>query len=142
MKTIKFVIDSDLENVALVGMSVNKLCSLTSFTGKQVFQAELCAVEAINNSILHANNGLSKQEIELTFIIKKDYLFMEVCDKGKPMTEGTLENANLYYPDGDSDNIDNISETGRGLGLIKEFMDKVTYRSNNDVNYLTMIKYF
>ena len=142
MKKIRFIIDSDLENVALVGMSIKKLCSLTPFSENQSFQIELCVVEAINNSIIHAYNGLSIYEVEVILSINMDHLMIEVCDTGKPMDDEVLLDANFKPFDDGIDNLDKISESGRGLGLIKELMDKVSYRSDDAGNRLTLLKYY
>ena len=144
LKEIRFIIKSKLEYVALVGMSVKKICSLTSFSEKQVFLIELCVVEAINNSIIHAYKGESIYEVELSLSINKDHLFLKVSDKGKPMGTDILENTNpiSISINRRSDDPLKLSETGRGLGLIKETMDKVTYGSDTLGNHLTMIKYF
>ena len=142
MKKIKFIIQSELENVELVGMSLKKLCSLTSFSENQAFQIELCAVEAINNSIIHAYNGAIKYEVEVVMTIRKDCLLIEVCDRGKAMNQKILEKADLTHKDDYLESLEKLSETGRGLGFIKEFMDNVTYKTDSGVNCLKMIKYF
>ena len=142
MNKIKFIIESDLDNVSLVGMSVNKLCSLTSFSKNQTFQIELCAVEAINNSIIHAYKGALIHEVEVLLSINKEHLLLEVIDQGKPMNSEVLEKANLAHSDKNNENTEIIPESGRGLGVIKEFMDKVSYQSDEEGNRLIMIKYF
>lgn len=142
MKKIKFIIDSDLNNVSLVGMSVRKLCELTPLSENQSFQVELCAVEAINNSITHAYGGTLLNEVSIILSIKKDYILLEVNDIGKPMDSEVLENAKLANLDENSGASGTVSESGRGLAIIKEFMDKVSYCSNDQKNSLIMIKYY
>ena len=141
MKKLKFVIESNLENVALVGMSVKKICSMIPLSEMQLFQIELCTVEAVNNSIIHAYNRESMHEVDIILTIKDNYLSLEIVDKGEAMDNEVLEKASLCHPDEIIDNPETISETGRGLALIKEYMDKVSYRSDNRENSLIMIKY-
>jgi serine/threonine-protein kinase RsbW len=140
LKKIRLIIESDLENVALVGMTINKLCSLTPLSEIQSFQMELCAVEAINNSIIHAYDSKPDNEVVVSLTIKDNLLEIEICDNGKPMKLNILEKASLKYPDNNINNIDFLSESGRGLGFIKEFMDNVTYKSDDKGNHLIMIK--
>lgn len=142
MKKIKFIIESDLDNVSLIGMSVRKLCSLTPFSENLSFQIELCVVEAVNNCIIHAYNGALIHEVEVILSINKEYLLLEVNDKGKPMNSDTLEKANISNFDKDIELPETISESGRGLAVIKECMDKVSYKSDNGKNRLIMIKYY
>lgn len=140
MKKIKFIIDSNLENVALVGMSIKRLCSLIPFSDAQSYQVELCAVEAINNSIIHAYNGELLHKVETILSIDKGYLTLEICDNGKALDPNIIEKAGIDTFNLDTNNLDEISESGRGLAVIKEIMDKVTYESDNGVNRLIMIK--
>jgi serine/threonine-protein kinase RsbW len=139
---IKFVIKSDLDNVSLVSRSVKNLCLLTPFTANQTFQVELCAVEAMNNSIIHAYKGAAIHEVTVLLSFNKEYLMLEVIDKGKPMNNEVLDKACLAHSDKQIENAETFSESGRGLGVIKEYMDKVSYHSNKDGNRLKMIKYF
>lgn len=140
MKKIRLIIESDLENVALAGMAINKICSLTPLSEMQSFQVELCSVEAINNSIIHAYNSKSGNEVEILFIIKDNLIEIEISDHGKEMNINMLEKAAIKYQDTGINNISDISESGRGLGFIKEFMNNVTYRSDDKGNHLVMIK--
>jgi serine/threonine-protein kinase RsbW len=140
LKKIRLIIESDLENIALAGMAINKICSLTPLNEMQSFQVELCAVEAINNSIIHAYGSKSGNEVEIIFIIKENLIEIEVCDHGKPLNINMLEKASIRYPDSGMNNIADILESGRGLGFIKEFMNNVTYISDNKGNHLVMVK--
>lgn len=137
MKKIRLNIESDLENVALAGMAINKLCSLTPLTDMQSFQVELCAVEAINNSIIHAYGSKPDYEIEIILTIKDNLIEIEIGDNGKPMNINVLEKANMT---GSHEKENNLSESGRGLGFMKEFMDNVMYSSDDKGNHLVMIK--
>jgi serine/threonine-protein kinase RsbW len=140
LKKLRLIIESDLENVALAGMAISKICSLAPLTEMQIFEVELCAVEAINNSIIHAYNSRTDGEVEIIFILKENQIEIEVCDHGKPMSIIDLEKAHIKYPDDSMNNIVDLPESGRGLGFIKEFMNNVTYRIDNKGNHLVMTK--
>ena len=141
MKRIKFIINSKLENVALAGMSIKSLCSLSPMDDSQAFQMELCAVEAINNSIIHAYNKEVSNDVEIILEIDEKYFRIEICDRGIPMDQKILEKADINLLQDTFDNPEEISESGRGLAVIKDVMDRVTYESVNGLNILTMIKY-
>ncbi len=140
MKKIRLIIESDLENVALAGMAINKMCSLIPLNEMQSFQVELCSVEAINNSIIHSYNSKSDNEVEIIFTIKDNLIEIEICDQGKPMNINMLEKATIKSHDNDINSVNDITESGRGLGFIKEFMNHVTYRSDDKGNHLVMVK--
>ena len=68
-KRIKFTIESKLENVPLIGMSVSKLCSLIHLSDIETYQIELCVVEAVTNSIKHAYGLETGRQVEVIFTI-------------------------------------------------------------------------
>ena len=141
IRSVKFTIDSNLENVPLIGMSVNKLCSSVSFSNIDSFNIELCVVEAITNSIKHACCGESEHEIMVVFTLSQEDVMLDICDTGAcSMNPEMLDKAVIEPPGDDVTDIEGIAEGGRGLGIIKEIMDSVIYRSEAGENCLTLIK--
>ena len=141
IRSVKFTIDSNLENVPLVGMSVNKLCSSASFSSIDAFNVELCVVEAVTNSIKHACCGESGHEIKVVFTLTQEDLMLDICDTGAcTMSSEMLDQAVIKHPWDGVTEIENIAEGGRGLGIIKEIMDSVVYRSEAGENCLTLMK--
>ncbi len=139
-KQIKLVIPSELENVALIGGVTSKLCSLVPFSDYESFQIELCVVEAVNNSIVHAYQKQKGNEVEVLFTIHTDRIICDVCDTGSPMDHHLLEQACEAQLEIDVNNIGNVPESGRGLPIMKTIMDNMTYKTVNGKNCLTMIK--
>jgi serine/threonine-protein kinase RsbW len=140
LKSVKFIIDSTIENVPLIGMSVNKLCSWASFSTIDSFNIELCVVEAITNSIRHSYGGEAGNEVKVVFAVTEEDIVLDICDTGPPMHPDILNKAVIKCPEGDDYDVESIAEGGRGLGIMKEIMDSVTYRSKKGENCLTMIK--
>ncbi len=139
-KKIRFVIDSDLANVLLVGMVINKLCSIFSFDGISNHDIELCVVEAVNNCIVHAYGNEKGHEVEVCFILDQNRLVLDICDTGKPMDQGHLEQEDGLMQEFDSKDLFNISEKGRGLSIMKKIMDSVVYTTKRGKNCLTLTK--
>ncbi len=139
-KRIKLIIESKLENVSLIGMAINKLCSLIHLSDVESCQIELCVAEALNNSIIHAYGREANHEVEVVFTLYGDRLILDVCDTGKAMDQSYLKKANISSFENDSNDLDNIQERGRGLAIIKEVMDSVVYETKDGKNCLTMMK--
>jgi serine/threonine-protein kinase RsbW len=139
VKTIKFIIDSNLEDVALVGMSINRLCSLNPVLEQESFMTELCVVEAINNSIIHAYGNEKGHKVEVAFALTPDELLIKVYDNGKSMDKAELESRDLSSIEIDPGNLDTV-ESGRGLAIIKEVMDHVSYTTVDGINCLSLTK--
>jgi anti-sigma regulatory factor (Ser/Thr protein kinase) len=138
-KRIKFIIESNLENVPLVGLAVNKLCSLISLSDTESYQIELCAVEAVTNCIKHAYGNRPGNEVEIIFTLYPERLTLEVCDTGIPMDQKTISKKSVSSLEV-ADNLTNIPESGRGLDIIKRIMDRVIYKTKDGKNCLLMIK--
>ena len=141
MKKIKLIIDSDLHNVSLIGMTTNRLCSLSPFLDAESYNIELCVVEAVNNCIIHAYENKNGYEVEVVFSFNSKTLTIEVCDTGKSMDPEFLKTNNIPSLEINPDDFD-IPEGGRGLAIIHQIMDKVAYRSVKGKNILSMIKRF
>jgi len=140
VRSVKFIIDSNLENVSLIGMSVNKICSSTSFSAIDCFNVELCVVEAVTNSIKHSYHGEAGHEIKVVFTLTQKDITFDIYDTGAPMNPGVLDKAHIISPGDDATDLESIAEGGRGLGIMKEIMDSVTYRSEKGENRLTLVK--
>ncbi len=139
-KRVKLVIDSDLEQVFLVGMAINKLCSLIPLSDTDSDQIELCVVEAVNNCIEHAYGNEKGQEVEITLTLHPDRLVIDVCDTGKSMEQELVERKDVSALEIDPSELNSIAETGRGLPIIKMIMDSVTYKTESGRNCLTLLK--
>lgn len=134
-RIIKITIDSNLEDVALVGAVAKKLCSSLPFTSVVCDDIELSVSEAVNNAVIHAYGNEGGYKVEVKFAIKKDRLVIEVSDHGKKMT--AHRSPSLIYTPG---NRRNLPESGMGLFIINQIMDEVVYRSMKNKNILTMTR--
>ena len=139
-KKIKLTIESNLDDVPLVGIAVNRFCIYASFSETDAFNIELCVVEAVTNSIKHAYGERGGREIAITFSLFESEVIFEICDSGRPMDPDKLRKADLSRCPVDKDLIDTISESGRGLGIMKKIMDHIEYRSKNETNCLILKK--
>jgi len=139
-KRITFIIESNMKNAPLIGMSVNRLCLAASFSTMEAFNIELCVVEAINNSIRHCYGGKSGHEVKVVLTFTQEDIVLDICDMGPPMEPDILDKAAIQCPEEDNYDIESLAEGGRGLGIIKEIMDSVVYRSLKGENCLTLKK--
>ena len=139
-KRIKLVIDSNLGDVSLIGIAINRLCSSIPLSGTDSYQIELCVVEAVNNSIEHAYGNEKGHEVEVVFTLYPDRLIIDVCDTGKPMDQECMEQKDVSPLEIDPNDLGNLAEQGRGLPIIKEIMDSMTYKTEGGKNCLTLIK--
>lgn len=139
-KRVTFLIDSRMENVPLVGMALNRLCLAASFSTIDAFNIELCTVEAVTNSIRHCYGEKAGHEVKIVLTFTTEDVVLDICDIGPSMDACLLEKAAIQHQVDDDCGIEDIPEGGRGLGIMREIMDSVAYRSEGGVNCLTLKK--
>jgi serine/threonine-protein kinase RsbW len=93
----------------------------------------LAVREATVNAVLHGNEYASDKHVTVLFEAAPESLTVRVCDEGKGLDAAALPDP--LAPQ-------NLSkESGRGIFLIRAFMDEVRFRNINPGTELTMIKY-
>jgi serine/threonine-protein kinase RsbW len=105
-------------------------------------QVELCIVEAATNAIRHAYHGEPGHTVGIALAADTDRLNIEVSDSGTPMPveqeqrllHGTV--ANEFQ----TTNLRSLPEGGRGLQIIHDLMDEVSYVRLGNINRLIMRK--
>lgn len=136
-KSVKMVIHSDLKDVYLIDMLIESLCSIVHLPDDRSFWIKLCAVEAVNNCIIHAYRKETDHEVEVIFTLAPDRIRIEVRDTGLTIPEKIIEESVDFQ---DADDISEVSENGRGIVLIHEIMDTVEYVRKDNKNCLIMTK--
>jgi serine/threonine-protein kinase RsbW len=133
---IALVIDSSLDHVFLVGLAVNKICSLVPLSDSETFQVELCVVEAVNNAIEHAYANEPGHPVTIAVEIDTDRLVFKVMSTGHPI-DGDVLQRSLEEPTA----AQLRAERGRGMSIMRTFMDCVSYARTGDTNVLTLVKH-
>lgn len=98
---------------------------------KAVNCARLCIDEALVNAVKHGNKHDQQKRVQVTLYGAADAWAIRVEDEGRGFSPDDL-------PDYNSDDT-LFMESGRGVLLMREFMDKVYYYDRG--NRLLMIKY-
>ena len=135
--TLTLTIESTLENARILGMAVNKVCESLELDDVVRAHIELCVVEAVTNSIRHAYEGESSQEVSVRIVADPHCLELFVIDSGRPVPEDRKDAPELML---DEEDPDSVTEGGRGLFLIHTIMDEVKFSRDEGVNTLRMAK--
>ena len=139
MCRIRLVVESELPNVALMAMAVNKICSFYGMDETTAYQLEVCTSEAATNAIVHAYNGRPGHEVSLAVTIENGRVTLACADTGKSMAPEQIER--VTFGRGAREQIKNeLREGGRGLEIIHDVMDEILYTSEGSSNCLTMTK--
>ena len=117
-------IGSRLENVELVQIAVEAALQQLPVEEGFAHQVGTAIREAVANSIEHGNQSDSSKQVRVDFGLDGDAVVIKVTDEGLGFDPGKvpdpLEPENLLKPN------------GRGILLIRKFMDEVEYSLNHD----------
>lgn len=134
---VGLVIESRLENVALVAVAVRRLAEHLGLPSADAAAVELSVAEAVSNSVRHAYSGEPHHSVTVVVARTGGVLSVKVLDSGEPMPPG-LEAPGCPEPDPERPQA--IPEGGRGLYLMHSLMDEVTYDTLGTLNVVELKK--
>ena len=134
--SIVFRVPARLADVRLIGLSVHALFVDLGFSEVEAFQLELAITEAANNIVKHSYNYRKGATISLKFTTTPKQVSCVFVDTGK--FENFLKNNGL---DDIATDTKKLSQNTRGIFIICDVMDEVSYRRSGDKNILTLVKY-
>jgi serine/threonine-protein kinase RsbW len=134
---IQLVVQSRLENVALVAVAVRRLAEHLGLLFDDAASVELSVVEAVSNCMRHAYSGQVGHTVTVLVGAEDGTLSVKVCDSGRPMPEALRVPC---CPEPDPARPEAISEGGRGVFLMHALMDEVEYRTMGPLNVVELRK--
>ncbi len=132
---IKFIIESELGQVPLAGVSIRALCEHFRLPRDLAYQIELCVVEILNNVIEYGYGMQKGNPIEVRCRFEQSSVRIAVVDQARPM-----ESFEIPQVDYNPHDVENLPERGFGLFLVHEIMDEVTYETQRKNNRVVMVK--
>lgn len=142
MGGLRLTIDSNLGDVALAAVAINKVCMHLGLDDIQASQVELCIAEAVTNAIRHAYHGKQNRTVSILVSTGMNQLHFEICDDGTPMSPEHIKTLVHGIDIVDVDKIERacLPEGGRGLQIIHDLMDEAAYIRCGSLNCLQLIK--
>lgn len=118
----KIKISSKAENIILVEKMIEDVCDVFNISEDYYGNILVALTEAVNNAIYHGNQANPNKSIEIYFKSHPTYVSFIVKDEGKGFNYDSLP---------DPTNPENIEKpNGRGVFLMKNLADKVTFEDN------------
>ncbi len=121
--------------------SLDEVVSLVEQTAKQMVLGEddetdlmISIMEAVNNAIQHGNQGDESKQVHLRLASSSDAIEIWVRDEG-----AGFDLASVPDPT-DPDNLMNVS--GRGILMMRSFMDEVDFSAGSEGLEVRMAKRF
>jgi serine/threonine-protein kinase RsbW len=122
--SIKLVIPSEIKLIDLVHTASEKMAELAGFDADESLNFGLAVREAVINAIVHGNGQDPNLEVDIKLSLVEDGIAARVRDQG-----------NGFDPESASDPTDEenlLRTSGRGLLLIRAFVDDVIFRPGPD----------
>jgi serine/threonine-protein kinase RsbW len=130
---VAYTLDSTLDSVNKVEQTAEQLALKVGFAEEDLHKITMSVREAAVNAVLHGNAYDPNKKIMVAFETAINSLAITITDQGKGLDEAAV-------PDPLSE--ENIMKTsGRGIFLIKAFMDEVNIRDLHPGTEITLVKH-
>ncbi|HEU5458543.1 MAG TPA: ATP-binding protein [Terracidiphilus sp.] len=130
---LQFSLGSSMDSVSEVEAAADKLAAEAGFDEDERFRIAMAVREAAVNAVLHGNDYDPDKKISASFENNGASLIITVADEGKGLDPDSLPDP--LAPE----NL--MRGTGRGIFLIRSFMDEVNIRQLHPGTEITMVKH-
>jgi len=138
-RAITLIIDSRLENLAPLGIATRGASRELGLDDSDASRVELCVVELATNSIRHAYRGEPGHPVTVRLTARTRELEIAVIDEGTPVP---VERRVPPPAPPDPIDVQSIAEGGRGIYLVHQLMDTVSYGWEGVRNVVRLTKAF
>jgi serine/threonine-protein kinase RsbW len=130
---VSYTLDSTLDTVNSAEETAGRIAAEAGFDDEDVMKISMAVREAAVNAVLHGNAYDPKKKVTLAFERTARDLIVIIRDQGKGLDPGKIPDplapANL------------LKTSGRGIFLIRSFMDVVEIHPSKTGTELRMIKH-
>lgn len=130
------ILRNDVREVPLLEAFVRETCSAIHLDDATATNVGLALEEAVVNVMRYAYTEICRGEIRVTATASNGRLTFEIRDDGKPFDPTAAEGPDITL----SANQRPIG--GLGIFLMRQYMDAMNYKRENESNILTLTKYF
>ncbi|MDE2963568.1 MAG: ATP-binding protein [Acidobacteriota bacterium] len=132
-ETLALKVHTDRGEIGHITAEIETLAEREGWTPDLTFRVNLALEELVINIMDYGFDG-GDHEIDITLVSEDHRLTIEIADSGKafdPLTDAPV-------PDVDAP-MDERPVGGLGVYLVRNMMDDMQYRRENDRNFLTLI---
>jgi serine/threonine-protein kinase RsbW len=130
---VSYTLDSSLGSVDKIEQIAEQCAERAGFDEDTVPHIAMAVREAAVNAVLHGNAYDSNKHVKVSFETNSDSLVIRIADQGPGLDPDTIPDP--LAPE----NI--LRGSGRGIFLIRAFMDEVNFRQLHPGTELTLIKH-
>ena len=129
---VSYTLESTLESVNQVEQKASEVAADAGLAEDEQYQVAMAVREAAVNAVLHGNAYDPGKRFVVAYETTGDSLVITITDQGKGLDPESLPDP--LAPE----NL--LRGTGRGIFLIRSFMDEVHFRELHPGTELTLIK--
>jgi serine/threonine-protein kinase RsbW len=130
---ITYTLESSLDSVNKVEQTAEQMAKKAGIDEDEIFKITMAVREAAVNAVLHGNSYDPDKRITASFENTGEALVIRIADQGKGLDPETLPDP--LAPE----NL--LRGSGRGIFLIRSFMDEVHFKQLHPGTELTLIKH-
>jgi serine/threonine-protein kinase RsbW len=130
---VSYTLDSSLETVDSAEQTASKMATEAGFDDDEVMRISMAVREAAINAVLHGNAYDPGKKVTLDFETTNGDLVITIRDQGKGLDVEKIPDP--LAPE-------NLMKTsGRGIFLIRSFMDEVTFNPSQTGTEVKLVKH-
>jgi serine/threonine-protein kinase RsbW len=130
---VSYTFESTLASVNKAEQAAAEVAAKSGFDEDDCGRIAMAVREATVNAVLHGNHYDPTKRVTVSFESTPDALTVTVRDEGSGLDPATLPNP--LAPE----NL--LKQSGRGIFLIRAFMDEIRFRTISPGTEITMIKF-
>ena len=129
---VSYTLDSTLESVNRAEQTAESMAAKAGFSDDDRHRISMAVREAAVNAVLHGNAYDPSKKVRVAFENTRDALVITIADEGPGLCEQDVPDP--LAPE----NL--LKQSGRGIFLIRSFMDEVRFRPLEPGTEITLIK--
>jgi serine/threonine-protein kinase RsbW len=130
---VAYTLDSTLDSVNKVEQTAEQLATKLGFSEDDRHKITMSVREAAVNAVLHGNAYDPQKKITVAYDSRVDALVITITDQGRGLSEDEIPNPLA------EENL--LKTSGRGIFLIRSFMDEVRIRDLDPGTEITLVKH-
>jgi len=130
---VSYTLESTLDSVNMAEQAADHMAIRAGFDEDERHRIAMAVREAAVNAVLHGNAYDPKKKVTVSFENTGQDFIVTIADQGSGLDPGNV-------PDPlDPQNL--LKQSGRGIFLIRSFMDEVRFRTLDPGTEITLIKH-
>ena len=133
LERVSYTLDSTLDSVNKAEQTAEELASKMPFDDEDCHRIAMAVREAAVNAVLHGNAYDPKKKMTVSFENTGEALVIKISDQGRGLRDEDIPDPLA------EENL--LKQSGRGIFLIRSFMDEVRIRQLEPGTEITLIKH-